>query len=57
MNRKRAVKIPYEGYTLPPSSEKGGQFVDFKRIMERKPVKKVRIKKWVNIGLKIESKE
>ena len=27
MNRKRAVKIPYEGYTLPPSSEKGGQFV------------------------------
>ena len=45
MNRKRAVKIPYEGYTLPPSSEKGGQFVDFKRIIERKPVKKVRIKK------------
>ena len=42
MNRKRAVKIPYEGYTLPPSSEKGGQFVDFKRIMERKPVKVVK---------------
>ena len=43
--KKRATKIPYEGYTLPPSSEKGGQFVDFKRIIERKPVKKVRIKK------------
>ncbi len=42
MNRKRAVKIPYEGYTLPPSAEKGGQFVDFKRIMERKPVKVVK---------------
>ena len=42
MNRKRAVKIPYEGYTLPPSSEKGGQFVDFKRIIERKPVKVVK---------------
>ena len=55
--KKRATKVPYEGYTLPPSAEKGGQFVDFKRIIERKPVKKVRIKKWVNIGLKIESKE
>jgi len=43
--KKRASKIPYEGYTLPPSAEKGGQFVDFNRIIERKPIKKVRIKK------------
>ena len=43
--RKRATKIPYEGYTLPPSAEKGGQFVDFNKIIQRKPVKKVRIKK------------
>jgi len=43
--RKSAAKQPYEGYELPKVSEKGGQFVDFKRIMERKPVKKVRIKK------------
>ncbi len=43
--KKRATKIPYEGYTLPPSAEKGGQFVDFNKIIERKPVKKVRIKK------------
>ena len=43
--KKRVAKIPYDGSTLPPSSELGGQFVDFKRIMERKPVKKVRIKK------------
>ena len=43
--KKRASKVPYEGYTLPPSSEKGGQFVDFKRIRERKPVKVVRRKK------------
>ncbi len=43
--KKRASKVPYEGYTLPPSAEKGGQFVDFNRIIERKPVKKVRIKK------------
>ena len=40
--KKRATKVPYEGYTLPPSAEKGGQFVDFKRIMERKPVKLVK---------------
>ena len=40
--KKRATKVPYEGYTLPPSAEKGGQFVDFKRIIERKPVKVVK---------------
>ncbi len=45
MNKKRVAKIPYEGYTLPPSSEKGGQFVDFKRIVERKPVKVVKRRK------------
>tara|TARA_R100000908_G_C3649325_1_gene81838 strand:- start:63 stop:200 length:138 start_codon:yes stop_codon:yes gene_type:complete len=39
--KKRVTKQPYEGYTLPPSSEKGGMFVDFKRIIERKPVKRV----------------
>ena len=39
--KKRVTKQPYEGYSLPPSSEKGGQFVDFKRIIERKPVKRV----------------
>ena len=43
--KKKAVKVPYEGYTRPPSSEKGGQFVDFKRIIERKPVKVVRKRK------------
>ena len=47
MNRRRSVaKVPYEGYELPKSSEKGGQFVDFNRIIERKPVKVVkRVKK------------
>ncbi len=43
--KKRVAKVPYDGSTLPPSAELGGQFVDFKRIIERKPVKKVRIKK------------
>ena len=41
MNRRKAAKQPYEAYTLPAVSEKGGQFVDFKRIVERKPVKVV----------------
>ena len=27
--KKRVTKEPYEGYKLPASSEKGGQFVDF----------------------------
>ena len=49
MNMKqRKVKIPYEGYELPPSSaEAGGQFVDFKKVIERKPVKKVKIKRGI----------
>jgi len=33
--KKRASKEPYEGYTLPPSAEKGGQFVDFNQVLER----------------------
>ena len=46
IRRKRSVaKQPYEGYTLPEVSEKGGQFVDFKRIIERKPIKVVKRKR------------
>jgi hypothetical protein len=37
--KKRATKIPYEGYTLPPSAEKGGQFVDFKQAYREAPTK------------------
>jgi hypothetical protein len=37
--KKRATKIPYEGYTLPPSAEKGGQFVDFNKIIQIKRIK------------------
>ena len=45
MSRKRAARMPYEGYTLPPSSEKGGQFVDFNKVIDRKAIKRVRIKR------------
>lgn len=45
--KKRATKIPYEGYTLPPSAEKGGAFVDFNQAYReaptKVPVKKVRL--------------
>lgn len=41
--KKKAAKIPYEGYELPPSSERGGKFIDFNRVI--KPIKKVRIKR------------
>ena len=47
--RKKASKIPYEGYTLPPSAEKGGQFIDFKQAYReaptKVPLKKVRLKR------------
>ena len=43
MNKKQVVKIPYEGYTLPKCSEKGGRFIDFNKIL--KPIKKIKIKR------------
>tara|TARA_R100001086_G_scaffold237473_1_gene161508 strand:+ start:360 stop:539 length:180 start_codon:yes stop_codon:yes gene_type:complete len=33
--KKRTAKEPYEGYTLPPSSERGGQFVDFNQVLKK----------------------
>ena len=45
IKRRKAAKEPYEGYGLPASAEKGGQFVDFNKVIARKPYKKVRIKK------------
>jgi hypothetical protein len=47
MKRKRVTKEPYEGYTLPKSSEKGVSFVDFNEPYKSKiPVKRVvKIKK------------
>ena len=49
MKKKKSVaKVPYENYELPKSAEKGGSFIDFKRVIERKPVRKVKkIKKGV----------
>ena len=45
MKQKR-VKVPYANYELPPSSEQGGQFIDFNEVIkERKPIKKVKIKR------------
>ena len=46
MKRKQVVKIPYEGYTLPKSAEKGWKFIDFNKIL--KPLKKVKIKRRKN---------
>jgi hypothetical protein len=40
--KKRVTKEPYEGYTLPRSAEKGGQFVDFNAPYKSKiPVKRI----------------
>ena len=45
MKKKRATKEPYEGYTLPPSSEKGGEFIDFNKVKTSIPVRIVKIKR------------
>ena len=37
--RKRTTKEPYECYTLPPSAEKGGSFIDFKQAYREAPTK------------------
>jgi hypothetical protein len=47
--KKRVTKEPYEGYKLPASSERGGQFIDFKQAYKEAPtkvaVRRVKIKK------------
>ena len=45
MNKKRIKYERHAGNMLPPSSEIGQPFVDFNKVMNRKPIKKVRIKK------------
>ena len=45
MNKRKAARQPYDGYTLPAVSEKGGQFVDFNRILKMKKVKVVKRKR------------
>ena len=47
LKKKRTSKEPYEGYTLPKSSEKGNPFVDWNEVireslgMKIKKVKKI----------------
>ena len=43
MKKKRVTKEPYEGYTLPKSAEKGGEFIDFNKVLKRIIPKKVKI--------------
>ena len=31
--RKKTAKQPYEGYTLPESSERGGKFIDWNDVL------------------------
>ena len=47
MNRKQVAKVPYDGTTLPKSSELGGKFIDFNKIL--KPIKKIKIKRKKNV--------
>ena len=47
--KQRKVRVPYTNYSLPPSAEQGGQFVDFNKVIKRKKVKIVRKKKNANI--------
>ena len=44
-DRKGTAKQPYEGYTLPKSSEKGEPFVDFNEVLKKLPRKVKKVKK------------
>ena len=41
--KKKVAKVPYEGYTLPRSSEKGVDFIDFNQVLKKIIPKKVKI--------------
>tara|TARA_R100001086_G_C11679544_1_gene215314 strand:- start:193 stop:354 length:162 start_codon:yes stop_codon:yes gene_type:complete len=43
--KKKVAKVPYEGYTLPKSSEKGVNFIDFNAVLKKIIPKKVKIVK------------
>ena len=43
--KKKVAKIPYEGYTLPRSSEKGVPFVDFNEVLRDIIPRKVKIRR------------
>ena len=43
MKKKRVTKEPYEGYTLPDSSKKGVDFIDFNAVLKKIIPKKVKI--------------
>ena len=45
MKKKRVTKEPYEGYTLPDSSNKGVDFIDFNAVLKKIIPKKVKIVK------------
>ena len=47
--KKSLAKIPYEGYTLPKSSQKGESFIDFNKVIKRKVVKIKRKKRKMTI--------
>ena len=42
---RMVAKQPYEGYTLPKSSEKGQPFVDFNEVLKKEPRKVKTVKK------------
>ena len=41
--RKKVAKVPYEGYTLPKSSEKGVNFIDFNEALKKIIPRKIKI--------------
>jgi len=43
--RQSKIKTPYENYELPNSAKQGGKFIDFNTVINRKAVKRIKIKR------------
>jgi len=43
--KQSRIKTPYENYKLPESARQGGSFIDFNTVINRKAVKRIKIKR------------
>jgi hypothetical protein len=43
--KQSRVRVPYENYALPESAKQGGQFIDFNAVINKKPIRRITIKR------------
>jgi len=43
--KQSKVRMPYGNYGQPESAKQGGKFIDFNEVINKKPVKRITIKR------------